>query len=1147
MNVKIYQYDEFNEENIRFLCEKSSTSLLVYDSKPSFSYSFTNSIDLNVFKLLSWKNLIKQYIGNTVIFYIKKFSNDILHSLAQNVYENIYFFTEEEDLNFLFNKILDSKIELIYYDDVVENDFLTTLNDFEIFKIEYCKSFEEKMAIFTKNNLIFKNETFLNCLEIPENKRNEFICFIFDFDKNDYRNLNFKDYKKIIIFILIWEHGINEEICDIFKIQQNGLEYVNLEYFKWFKENYEGSNIIDYLLQDNVNFVDNLQLTEVKIGNAKFPLQFSRFIFETILRDIKNSLETCLLYIRNIAPTISNDFCGFLDKEFKAKIAIPGLFDFEVESDPYLIKKDTINNACYKFIEKLYNENILTDHLEINLKSLLKLNTIKNLYFKTYQTDDFDKIYSKFLEFKERVSLPNNKVGSIIEKDKKVFIATYKGVLSSYTMFKKENMIDLQSDVIVIPKVDDEMDEIYKFESDNLKSYFYAKTPEDKLLRSYRKIPDCLLVRSYTLSLYSCSNMDTGILCMQSFTNIVTFGGNINQNVEIEFLGTRKYSNKELKIIKFYQVIFFKHFTEIFYSNNKTFNLYYYVVPLKSENNKKSIDWDYLSNIFDNFIVRSVQQDPNQDFLIFNPFSKEFCVYYNLFDGNIEDTIEDTTFLNYYESKYDITLINRTGKNLFKSLLCEQISALVRKKMNVAKSAPNLPVDAESQIVKEKLFKTLAQVSITKQYDKLKESKKNLNKNKIDISNILNAKSIENGTFYINSSESCFVTTVKSSILCEVELFKMYFCNFEIAFLAFELIQKFEIKASISTVIKALTQTCENRNFNYERLEFLGDCLLKFYTTNLLYLLHFPMNKIVSVKSSIISNDNLFKMCIDSGIYKYFNISLFNSKMVQAPYLSGMDEITKYFNADKAFDSDNLYHNIEKSFNNDSNVKKMYADVIEALIGAIYYDSGILEAVKFMNKINLFKDISLPDKTPIMNAQKILKEKSAFYNFKYGKLNFNGLLDLTEIMAIQSIIGYSFKSTALIERAFVHPSFSPTLKSDSFEFLELIGDCALDLYISTKLYNISYIESPLYLHCAKLSYVNNLSLNKIIVKTGLIKYTKHNLNDNCRYKKYSDMMEALFGAILVDLEWDFNEFCKVCDSKLLGFLEEHKDLSQRGL
>lgn len=166
---------------------------------------------------------------------------------------------------------------------------------------------------------------------------------------------------------------------------------------------------------------------------------------------------------------------------------------------------------------------------------------------------------------------------------------------------------------------------------------------------------------------------------------------------------------------------------------------------------------------------------------------------------------------------------------------------------------------------------------------------------------------------------------------------------------------------------------------------------------------------------------------------------------------------------------------------------------------------------------------------------------SIFKGLSHRLYEYLGLMKYEDVLAVQRIIGYEFKNPGCLERAFVHPSFTRAFGSTDFQYLELIGDCSLDLFISLCVFNNARLDSPLLLHSARISYVNNTTLHRILHRTGLVVHTRHCLDESTASKAYSDMVEALLGAILVDLEWDVKKFMDVMDRRFREYLEKNRE------
>ena len=131
----------------------------------------------------------------------------------------------------------------------------------------------------------------------------------------------------------------------------------------------------------------------------------------------------------------------------------------------------------------------------------------------------------------------------------------------------------------------------------------------------------------------------------------------------------------------------------------------------------------------------------------------------------------------------------------------------------------------------------------------------------------------------------------------------------------------------------------ENMPHN-ERLEFLGDAILQFFTTRELYALYPEVSEgTLSVyRSLIVKTDFLVRVADSIGLIGYIQVSVGQRR-----------ELVK--------------------------TSSLLADAVEALIGAIYLDGGMEPAERFVLKTVLPKDIKMYlAETPTLDAKTVFQE-----------------------------------------------------------------------------------------------------------------------------------------------------------------------------
>ncbi|KKY21399.1 putative dicer-like protein 2 [Phaeomoniella chlamydospora] len=231
------------------------------------------------------------------------------------------------------------------------------------------------------------------------------------------------------------------------------------------------------------------------------------------------------------------------------------------------------------------------------------------------------------------------------------------------------------------------------------------------------------------------------------------------------------------------------------------------------------------------------------------------------------------------------------------------------------------------------------------------------------------------------------------------------------------LLRKIEI-SDVGLIEAAISTPSAGEEVNYERLEYLGDTLLKVHTSFQMFAENpqWHEGRLSIAKTLIINNAHLSKAAIALGLDRYIHTDRF----LQAKWKP-------------AINTDLLRKDPTKTREIST---KTLADVVEAIIGAAYMDGSDEQSreQKTLSSLNIL----LPQLTwnPLSDLVSGLKHGDHDPN------SFPALIPL------QNLLSYHFKYPTLLISALTHPSvLAITTRTSSFQQLEFLGDALLDLII----------------------------------------------------------------------------------------------------
>ncbi len=241
---------------------------------------------------------------------------------------------------------------------------------------------------------------------------------------------------------------------------------------------------------------------------------------------------------------------------------------------------------------------------------------------------------------------------------------------------------------------------------------------------------------------------------------------------------------------------------------------------------------------------------------------------------------------------------------------------------------------------------------------------------------------------------------------------------------------------NLSTIVTAISASSANEATNYQRLEFLGDCVLKICTSVQL-MGEYPLwheGYLSARKDSLVSNSRLSNAAVEVDLDRFIITRPFTGHKWRPLYTEDLLEIS----AEVA--------------RRDMSTKVL-ADVVEALIGAAMVDGGIPKALKCLQ-------VFLPE----LKWQS-LATRRAFLFQRAPEVDLPATLQ-----PLEELLGYTFKKKALLVESMTHASYKGG--SGSLERLEFLGDAILDYIVVTAMYGQEVELSHIQMHHLRTSLVN---------------------------------------------------------------------------
>ncbi|RLN24659.1 hypothetical protein C2845_PM07G32210 [Panicum miliaceum] len=302
-------------------------------------------------------------------------------------------------------------------------------------------------------------------------------------------------------------------------------------------------------------------------------------------------------------------------------------------------------------------------------------------------------------------------------------------------------------------------------------------------------------------------------------------------------------------------------------------------------------------------------------------------------------------------------------------------------------------------------------------------------------------------------------------------------------------------------ILEALTtlRCCED--FSMERLELLGDSVLKYVVSSDLFL-RFPNKhegQLSSRRQEIICNATLHRFGIERKIQSYIRDAAFDPRRWCAPGQLSLWPCPCECPVNSEVVTEDIHRIDDKSIiigkacdkGHRWICSKTISDCVEALIGAYYVGGGLRAAFSVLKWLQIEIEIG---EDMIVKAM-----------LSASVRNYLPKLDVVELL--EAKLGYLFSVKGLLIEALTHPSQQESGATYCYQRLEFLGDAVLDILLTQHLFLSHKDTDEGELTDLRSASVNNENFAQVAV--------------------LGDIVESIAGAILIDTKFDLDVVWRV--------------------
>ncbi|XP_031478988.1 endoribonuclease Dicer homolog 3a-like [Nymphaea colorata] len=360
----------------------------------------------------------------------------------------------------------------------------------------------------------------------------------------------------------------------------------------------------------------------------------------------------------------------------------------------------------------------------------------------------------------------------------------------------------------------------------------------------------------------------------------------------------------------------------------------------------------------------------------------------------------------------------------------------------------------------------------------------------------------------------------------------------------------------VDLILEALTTRRCAEDFSLERLELLGDSVLKYVVSCNLFLKYPRKHEghLSSLRSSAVCNATLHRLATTRKLQNYIRDAPFDPDRWLAPgertwrpvpCKCGVDSREVPLTHPTDVENSAIKIGVACDLGHRWLCSKTVSDCLEALIGAYYVSGGLEAACLFMTWVGIDCE---HDQALVEEAIRKASE-------------FSSAIEDKNIASLESKLGYKFLNKGLLLEAITHASQQEASSGCCYQRLEFLGDSVLDLLITWHLFESHKDIDQGELTDLRSASVNNEKFAQAAVKHNLQKHLLHGsdllltqIRDYVKFLKsfpedaplptYSktkgpkvlgDLVESIAGAILIDSKLNLGEVWRVFKHLLSPF------------